>query len=239
MKESACALECRTIVTWDTTELRVLHADACAARPVAALFVATRGPYFGVPGVEPWDEARDARSYAGSKRVVAHPPCKRWGRYATGGPNPAARRFEVGDDGGCFESALAAVRRCGGVIEHPAGSKAWPRYGLPVPPREGWSEPDAYGGRSCHVEQGHYGHPARKATWLYAKVPHYPEFEWGRAPAQKRIEMSPHSKEEARAMRSAPGYVPHKRLSQKELVFTPEPFRDMLLRLARGWPADG
>ena len=48
---------------------------------VAALFVETDGTYFGVPGVQPWDEPRDARTYAGPLPVVAHPPCQRWGRY--------------------------------------------------------------------------------------------------------------------------------------------------------------
>ena len=48
---------------------------------VAALFVETGGAYFGVPGVDPWDEPRDARLYTGHLPVVAHPPCQRWGRY--------------------------------------------------------------------------------------------------------------------------------------------------------------
>jgi len=32
---------------------------------VAALYVETDGAYFGLPDVDPWDEARDARLYAG------------------------------------------------------------------------------------------------------------------------------------------------------------------------------
>ena len=32
---------------------------------IAALYVATGGCYFGLDGVDPWDEARDARLYAG------------------------------------------------------------------------------------------------------------------------------------------------------------------------------
>jgi len=80
---------------------------------IAALFVETDGCYFGLPGVDPWDEPRDARLYAGPHPVVAHPPCQRWGRYWHGSPsNP--HQFEKGDDGGCFAAALAAVRQWGG-----------------------------------------------------------------------------------------------------------------------------
>jgi hypothetical protein len=53
---------------------------------IAALFVERNGIYFGIPGVDPWDERRDARTYAGPWPVVAHPPCARWGRYWHGGP---------------------------------------------------------------------------------------------------------------------------------------------------------
>lgn len=35
-----------------------------AASMVAALFVETCGVYYGLPGVDPWDEERDARLYA-------------------------------------------------------------------------------------------------------------------------------------------------------------------------------
>ena len=38
---------------------------------VAALYVETNGSYFGLPGVDPWDEPRDARLYAGPHPVVA------------------------------------------------------------------------------------------------------------------------------------------------------------------------
>jgi hypothetical protein len=43
---------------------------------IAALYVQTGGCYFNLPDVEPWDEARDARKYAGPWPVVAHPPCQ-------------------------------------------------------------------------------------------------------------------------------------------------------------------
>jgi hypothetical protein len=84
-----------------------------------------------------------------------------------------------GDDG-CFAAALEAVRAWGGVLEHPWGSAAWPHFGLVVPPRAGgWIKADAYGWTCC-VEQGRYGHYARKPTLLYAvtKSP-LPELDWG------------------------------------------------------------
>ena len=143
---------------------------------IAALFVATNGPYFGIEGVDPWDAKRDARLYAGPWPVVAHPPCERWGRYWSGGPNPNAKRQKLGDDGGCFESALASVRNYGGVLEHPAHSAAWEHFGLLAPFDTGeWIAADwimgfGFRGWTAHVEQGHYGHRARKATWLYAVV---------------------------------------------------------------------
>jgi hypothetical protein len=81
---------------------------------VAALFVAKGGSYYDLPGVDPWDVERDARQYRGPHPVVAHPPCERWGRYWGGGPSAKVKR-KLGDDGGCFASALASVRRWGGL----------------------------------------------------------------------------------------------------------------------------
>ena len=49
---------------------------------IAALYVEKNGAYYGLDGVDPWDEERDARKYAGPWPVVAHPPCQRWGAGA-------------------------------------------------------------------------------------------------------------------------------------------------------------
>ena len=84
---------------------------------VAALYVETGGAYFGLSDVDPWDEARDARLYAGPVPVVAHPPCQRWGKFWAGQPLWIARtgeRKKKGDDGGCFAAALDIVRKFGG-----------------------------------------------------------------------------------------------------------------------------
>lgn len=131
---------------------------------IAALFVETGGCYWNLPDVDPWDRERDARKYAGPHPVVAHPPCERWGRFATG--SPLKKTYKLGDDGGCFEAAFQAVGTYGGVLEHPAASKAWDAVALPKPPAYGWQACCVIDGWVCEVEQGHYGHPARKATWL-------------------------------------------------------------------------
>jgi hypothetical protein len=146
---------------------------------VAALFVAKGGCYFGLDGVDPWDEARDARLYAGPHPVVAHPPCERWG-VQWHGCRPAGdpKRGIFGADNGCFSFALACVRRFGGILEHPAKSGAWATFGLPIPPAQGWAK-DGDDGWTCYVEQGHYGYPANKPTWLYVVGDEPPELRWG------------------------------------------------------------
>ena len=113
------------------------------APSVAALFVETGGRYFGMPDVDPWDEPRDARKYDGDLPVVAHPPCFLWVNLAAVNWKRYQRQkpawYPGGTDGGCFAAALAAVRRCGGVLEHPAGSRAWQSFMLKRPEGIGWT----------------------------------------------------------------------------------------------------
>lgn len=196
---------------------------------VAALFVLEDGPYTNLPGVEVWGITKDARKYSGPWPVVAHPPCERWGRYWSGGPSARIKRA-LGDDDGCFESALASVRKYGGVLEHPEASHAWAFHGLAKPPYTGgWVQADAYGWTCC-VAQGHYGHMAQKMTWLYAVGTQLPELKWGRFKGGIRLDLGYHSAEERRrAVRT--GVCP--RLSKRQRTVTPEPFRDLLLGLAR------
>jgi hypothetical protein len=198
---------------------------------IAALFVETNGCYFNLDGVDPWDRQRDARLYAGPYPVVAHPPCERWGRYWSGGPSARERRV-LGDDGGCFVAAIRAVRKWGGVLEHPEASHAWATFGLDTPPKSGgWVRGDAHGWTCC-VEQGHYGHTARKATWLYAVgARHLPSLTWGPSTG-RRLDEGFHSKAERDAARAA-GRVPVPRLSKDENVATPSAFRDVLISIAR------
>lgn len=186
---------------------------------IAALFVATGGAYFGLPGVDPWDEPRDARTCPGPHRVVAHPPCTRWCQLA----HIVQKRYghRVGDDGGCFESALASVRKWGGVLEHPAFSYAWPAFGLPRARRGAW----LFDGRgwTTEVSQRAYGHRARKLTWLYYVGPAPAALDWSVPVPDAQVSFCKNHGNSA---------LP--RLGKKEASASPPAFRDLLLTLARG-----
>jgi hypothetical protein len=192
------------------------------ATPIAALFVATGGAYFGLDGVDPWDVKRDARKYAGPNPVVAHPPCQLWVNFAAlNYKRYGGEHNRPGNDGGCFASALSSVRKWGGVLEHPASSNAWATYGLPRPQRPdgiGWG----VGGPSewvCEVWQSAYGHAARKRTWLYyySDSPP-PELNWSHKPGEAQVGWFDRIKPT---------------LSKREASATPVAFRDLLIDLAR------
>jgi hypothetical protein len=194
-------------------------------RQIAALYVETDGCYFGIDGVDPWDEKRDARQYAGPHPVVAHPPCSRWCRLA--GLVEARWGHKRGEDGGCFAAALATVRKWGGVLEHPAYSDAWRAFDLPTPMRGGGWQRGFCGGWSCHVEQGRYGHRAKKATWLYAFGVELLQLRWGFNPDQKSEALVSWCGNKVALDESRP------RLSPSEASATPPEFRAELIRMAR------
>ncbi len=203
---------------------------------IAALFVETNGCYFGLDGVDPWDEARDARLYAGPHPVVAHPPCQRWGKMWFGQPLHVSRggaKKIKGDDGGCFASALASVRKFGGILEHPERSHAWAHFGLNKPPRDGgWIAADFEGGWTCCVEQRPYGHYARKPTWLYAVGCELPELRWGQGERQ----LDPAIVERMGLKRAIKlGEVAGKGggTDSSPRIGSPPAFRDLLLSIAR------
>ena len=126
-----------------------------------------------------WDEKRDARLYAGPNPVVAHPPCQLWGSLAYANYARWGGEHNLpGNDGGSFARAVWAVRMFGGVLEHPAKTRAWAAHELPKPVAGRWTE-GAYGW-VCEVWQSAYGHKANKATWLYYCGPRPPELNWER-----------------------------------------------------------
>lgn len=206
---------------------------------IAALYVKTGGSYYGLPGVDPWDEARDARLYDGPHPVVSHTPCQRWGKLWAGQPLHIKRTGErkiKGDDGGCFKASLDAVRKWGGVIEHPWQSHAWPHFGLNVPPREGgWIVADFHGGWTCCVEQGRYGHYARKPTLLVVygvAMQDLPELDWGIGePRLDPVVIERMGLKRAKRLGEMAARGGGKDSAPR--IGTPEPFRDLLIGIAR------
>lgn len=190
---------------------------------IAALFVETGGCYFGLPDVDPWDITRDARKYEGPWPVVAHPPCQLWGRFAPiNYKRCGGEHNRPGNDGGCFASALASVNRWGGVLEHPAGTKAWAEFGLLRPGKNGWSRSGK--GWVCKVWQSAYGHPCRKSTWLYYVGAQPPAgMRWDRVPGTHQIGFH----DQRGKGRNKPT------VSGNKASRTPPAFRDALIRLAQ------
>lgn len=106
-------------------------------------------------GADVWDEHRDATKWPGGNQIIAHPPCRAWGRLRTFA-NPAPHEKDLA------RFAVAMVRRWGGVLEHPAGSTLWADQNLPMP-----GTTDRFGGWTLAAPQKWWGHKAEKATWFY------------------------------------------------------------------------
>lgn len=190
---------------------------------IAALFVEKQGCYSQCVGVDCWDQSRDARNYDGPWPVVAHPPCARWCMLA--GLVQVRWGHKKGDDEGCFESALSSVRQWGGVLEHPAYSDAWAAFSLPDPPTPGGWIRSICGGWVAHVEQGNYGHPARKATWLYAYGCKRPAMRWGPSIASAHVSWC--GNHLSSVMDDKP------RIGKRRASATPIEFRDLLISMAQ------
>ncbi len=125
-------------------------------RNIAILFVREDSVYKLLPGCDCYDKTRDARTYPGGLPVIAHPPCRAWGRLRhMSKPEPGEKHLATW--------AVGRVRHNGGVLEHPSASSLWAHQKLPSP----GDPPDSYGGYTIEVEQFWFGHRAEKATWLY------------------------------------------------------------------------
>lgn len=190
---------------------------------IAALFVQDGGCYYGINGVDPWPESRDARTYRGPNVVVAHPPCQLWGNMSfVNFKRWGGEHNRPGNDGGCFASALESVRKWGGVLEHPAKTRAWKAHGLDKPTSIGWKYDEANSLWVCEVWQSAYGHKANKATWLAYKGQKPFELDWSRPKGTHQIGFH----DQRGKARNKPT------ISGKAASATPEAFRDVLLQLA-------
>ncbi|MBI3771422.1 MAG: hypothetical protein HY272_01765 [Gammaproteobacteria bacterium] len=178
---------------------------------VAVLFARADSNYKALIGCDVWDEERDATGWPGGQPVVAHPPCRAWGRLRTfAKPREGERELALW--------AVEQVRQFGGVLEHPEASLLWLTAGLPAP-----GERDEWRGWTLPIHQHWWGHRAKKATWLYivgcdpANVP----------PIPIRLDEPTHVVQS----RKRSGYRPH--ITKAEREHTPLVFAEWLCELAR------
>ena len=123
---------------------------------VAVLFARADSVYKTLPGCDVYDIERDARTWQGGAPVVAHPPCRAWGRLRAF----AKPRHDEKD---LARWAVAQVRQWGGVLEHPESSTLWADQRLP----RYQNERDGHGGWTLPIHQFWFGHRAQKRTWVY------------------------------------------------------------------------
>ena len=179
--------------------------------PVVVLFVRADSIYKTLPGVDCYDAERDARTWPGGCSVVAHPPCRGWGRLAH-------MSNATEDEKALGPWAVAQVQRWGGVLEHPEHSRLWK------------SCPNmAQIGFTLRVRQCRWGHRATKPTWLYVcgcrpeDVPPIPN-----GPDEGTHYLAQDRRRNVRSVNAA-----KPRLPDREREATPPAFAVWLVELAR------
>lgn len=124
-------------------------------KEVAILFARKDSIYKALPGCDVYDIDRNAMTFPGGLPIVAHPPCRAWGRLRHfAKPRPGEKELALW--------AIDQIRTWGGVLEHPATSTLWHEKNLPL-----GADRDEWGGFTLSVDQFWWGHKARKRTWLY------------------------------------------------------------------------
>lgn len=124
-------------------------------KTVAVLFARADSVYKDYSFCDVYDIERDALTFKGDLPIVAHPPCRAWGRLRMQAkPREGEKELAIW--------AIQQIRNNGGVLEHPECSLLWEVMELPL-----GRDIDKFGGFSLSVDQFWWGHKARKKTWLY------------------------------------------------------------------------
>jgi hypothetical protein len=136
-------------------------------KDVAVLFARSDSIYYQIPGCDVYDINRNALTYTGNLPIVAHPPCRSWGKLSHfAKPRNGEKELAIW--------AIQQIRNVGGVLEHPESSKLWNLLNLPL-----GNKIDVFGGFTLSIDQFWFGHKAAKRTWLYivgigpAEIPPY------------------------------------------------------------------
>lgn len=123
------------------------------SKPITVLY-AREDSIYKEYNLDVYDKTRDARTYSGNNPVIAHPPCRLWGKlHHLSKADPLEKLLAL--------SAINIVRKNGGVLEHPAYSKLWKVANI------NYKGIDQFNGFTLPINQGDFGHLAPKATWLY------------------------------------------------------------------------
>lgn len=102
--------------------------------------------YKKIPGIDVWDQDRDAFFFTGSNPVITHAPCQQWSRMrAFSKPNADEKELAW--------FCLNKVLRNGGIFEHPMGSSFFKEAGIT--------------NNIYSIDQSWFGFPARKRTYLF------------------------------------------------------------------------
>jgi len=192
---------------------------------VAILFARSDSHYKAIAGCDVWDIERDARKWPGGNPVVAHPPCRAWGRLSYfAKPREGEKDLAI--------QAVAHVRQFGGVLEHPFRSKLWPTLNLPLPVP---GERDEFGGWTLLISQHWWGHRAEKLTYLYivgCEPNDIPPIPLHLGHATHVIAQSRNRRKDGRRLRKGmPGWRPE--VTKAELEHTPPQLAAWLVDLAQ------
>ena len=113
---------------------------------ISVLCAKKNSVYKTIPGIDVWDEERDAYFFTGSNPVITHAPCAQWSRMkAFANDNPDEKELAY--------FCLKNVIRNGGIFEHPAGSSFFKEAGITK--------------GIYSVDQSWWGFPATKRTYLF------------------------------------------------------------------------
>jgi hypothetical protein len=124
---------------------------------IAVLFARKDSKYKEIGGgYDVYDIDRDARNFVDNYPVIAHPPCRAWGMLSHMA-NPRHDEKELA------WFAIDKVRKNGGVLEHPKGSRFFREAGC----SELGAGYDKFGGFTMLIDQFDFGHVAHKDTKLY------------------------------------------------------------------------
>lgn len=114
---------------------------------ISVLCVDKASNYFDHPELDLWTKERDAYNFKGTNPVITHAPCSQWSKLK------ALASLDT------YEKELAwfcyiKVEENGGIFEHPAYSSFF-------------KEAKIDRKKIYSIDQGWFGFPGRKPTWLY------------------------------------------------------------------------